>query len=67
MKIVLRGSDAVKRSHIMRCLETSGLKTSRTRHDGLQAAQVTQGGIIVKVTTCDEHHEATCNNMGKSG
>ena len=66
-RIVLRGSD-VKRPHIMRCLQTSaGLQISRARHDGLQADEVTQGGSIVKDTTRDKHHDARCNNIGKSG
>lgn len=71
MGIVLRGNNVVKRSHMMRCLETSaGSQTLETRHDGLQAAEVTQGGggggSIVRGTTCDEHHDARCNNMGGS-
>lgn len=49
MGIVLRGSDVVKRSHIMRYLETSArLQTTGTRHDGLQAAQVTQGAASLR-------------------
>ena len=44
-----------------------GLQISRTRHDGLQAVEVTQGGSVVKDTTCDGHRDTICNDMGGSG
>lgn len=45
MGMVLQGSDVVKRSHILRCLETSaGLQISRTRHDGLADSGRHTGG-----------------------